>query len=77
MKFSTIPVHSIKNGKCTCGDPDCDKPGKHPRLNAWKQYQKRVPTAEEIATWGEAYPGCNWGFVTGQAESAGKIRRLK
>src|SRR4051812_45892559 len=25
------PVHSIKGGNCTCGNPKCKSPGKHPR----------------------------------------------
>ncbi len=25
------PLHGTKNGICTCGDPECDRPGRHPR----------------------------------------------
>ncbi|MCL6447618.1 MAG: bifunctional DNA primase/polymerase [Armatimonadetes bacterium] len=63
--FSVIPLHSVKNGRCSCGNPDCDKPGKHPRV-PWKEFQGRRPTEEEIARWKKQFPGCNWGIVTGQ-----------
>jgi putative DNA primase/helicase len=26
-----IPLHGTKDGHCTCGDPDCNQPGRHPR----------------------------------------------
>src|SRR3990167_7626736 len=26
-----VPLHSIRSGKCTCGDQNCPAPGKHPR----------------------------------------------
>lgn len=29
--FPVIPLHGRKEGSCTCGDPDCTKPGRHPR----------------------------------------------
>ncbi len=28
--WSLIPVHGIKDGQCTCGDPACKSEGKHP-----------------------------------------------
>ncbi|MCL6447844.1 MAG: bifunctional DNA primase/polymerase [Armatimonadetes bacterium] len=64
--FCLIPIHSVKNGKCSCGNPDCDSPGKHPRIPNWKEYQARRPTAEELARWRKQFPGCNWAVVTGQ-----------
>ncbi len=63
--FSLIPLHGIKGGRCTCGNPACDKPGKHPRL-PWEEYKARKPTPEELARWRKQFPGCNWGIVTGQ-----------
>jgi Bifunctional DNA primase/polymerase, N-terminal len=26
-----VPLHGTKNDRCTCGDQDCKKPGRHPR----------------------------------------------
>ena len=27
--WSVLPLHSIRDGHCACGDPDCASPGKH------------------------------------------------
>jgi hypothetical protein len=29
--ISIAPLHGVKNGRCTCGDGHCERPGKHPR----------------------------------------------
>ena len=29
--FSVLPIHTIRNGACTCSNPNCPSPGKHPR----------------------------------------------
>jgi hypothetical protein len=26
-----VPLHGSKDGRCTCGKPDCRRPGAHPR----------------------------------------------
>ena len=31
--MSVIPLHGIKDGHCTCRDPACNRPGKHPRTD--------------------------------------------
>lgn len=62
--LSVIPVHSIKNGKCTCGSAKCGKPGKHPR-GSWKQYETKPMTEEEIRSIWSRHPETNIGIVTG------------
>src|SRR5438270_642967 len=32
----------------------------------WATYQDRAPTPEEITEWRSAFPGCNWGLLTGR-----------
>ena len=59
-----IPCHSIRNGRCTCGKADCDKPGKH-SLIKWKEFQTRLPTEEEVEHWLKRWPFANIGIVTG------------
>lgn len=66
IRFCVIPLHAIKNGKCSCGNPACDSPGKHPCIPNWKEYQARKPTPEEMARWKKRFPGCNWAVITGQ-----------
>ena len=29
--LAVVPLHGTKNGRCTCGDADCRRPGRHPR----------------------------------------------
>ena len=31
--LAVVPLHGIKDGHCTCGNPNCDQPGKHPRTD--------------------------------------------
>lgn len=30
--WAVLPLHKIKDGRCTCGKPDCSSPGKHPAV---------------------------------------------
>jgi len=68
LGFSVIPIHTIVDkNECTCGDPDCHSPGKHPALN-WTRFQKNRSTRENIIAWLEhdgKYKGYNIGLVTG------------
>lgn len=42
------------------------RPGeKYPCLRAWKEYQDRLPTEAELATWFERWPDSELGVVTG------------
>ena len=34
-KWYIIPLHDVTQGHCSCGNPGCDKPGKHPRITDW------------------------------------------
>jgi hypothetical protein len=29
--IAVVPMHGTESGRCTCGDPACDRPGAHPR----------------------------------------------
>lgn len=62
--WSIIPLHAVRNGRCTCGRADCDKPGKHSPIK-WKKYQTQQATADEIKTWWQKWPWTNVGIVTG------------
>ena len=54
--WAVFPVYEILDGGCACGDPECSKPGKHPRVKNGlhdaatdegqiKAYWKQWPTA--------------------------------
>lgn len=62
--WRVFPVYGVgRNGKCQCGNPNCKSVGKHPRLKDW---QELADTNElKILAWADAYPGGNWGLVTG------------
>ncbi len=65
LGWSVIPLHSVVNGKCTCGNPDCGhSSGKHPRIS-WAEFQTRRATEGEIRTWWRRWPNANPGIATG------------
>lgn len=33
--FRVFPLWGLENGKCECGDPECEALGKHPRISNW------------------------------------------
>lgn len=66
--WAVIPLHSIKNGACTCGKRNCDNPGKHPRFdkNLIPNGLKSATTdPERIREWWNRWPDANIGIVTG------------
>jgi len=64
LGFSVLPVHSVRGGLCTCGNRNCDKPGKHSIIN-WKPYQKQKASEVEINQWWKRWPWANVAIVTG------------
>jgi len=62
--WSVVPVHTPRDGRCSCGRPDCPSPGKHPRLR-WDAWQRRRPTADLVRRWWRRWPDANLGVVTG------------
>lgn len=38
--------------------------GKRPLLKTWKHLQAEPATPEQVESWGQEYPGCNWGVLT-------------
>ncbi len=49
--FSIIPVERIT---------------KKPLISTWKEYQKRIPTADEVESWWEKWPDANVAIITGE-----------
>ena len=65
LGWSVIPIHSIHNRKCTCGNPDCGhSSGKHPYIK-WAEFEKRIATEDEIRGWWLKWPNANPGMATG------------
>ncbi len=60
-----VPLHSIRNGHCTCGRQDCGSPGKHPRTLNGVYDATNDPAV--IAGWWRIWPDANVGIATGAA----------
>lgn len=62
--FRVLPLHSIKDGLCTCGEKNCPSPGKHPRTaHGVKDVTTDLDTARR---WWEKWPNSNIGVATGE-----------
>ena len=56
-------VHGVSLGCCTCRDPDCKHPGKHP-LTA-HGFLDAVTDIGQITAWWDQWPAANIGIATG------------
>jgi hypothetical protein len=67
-----FPLHTVRDGRCTCGKPSCESPGKHPIaslvLNGHKNATKDSDT---IRQWWTNNPDANIGIATGK--NAGSV----
>jgi hypothetical protein len=63
LNWPVFPVHSIQNGRCTCGR-ECGSIGKHPRTkNGFKNATTDITI---IKRWWKQWPYSNIGIPTGQ-----------
>src|SRR4051812_48828084 len=64
LGLHVVPIQGIVDGRCTCGDENCDRPGKHPLL------PRGVFAASTDYDWLEsifrAHPTANLGIATGR-----------
>lgn len=68
--YPVVAIHGVRNGKCTCGNPECKSPGKHPIYD--KNLQPHGPKsaatdAEKIHKLWTKYPFANVAIATGKA----------
>jgi hypothetical protein len=64
LNWYVFPVHSIYNGKCTCKDPNCNKPAKHPLI---KNNLKLATTdLSQITIWWTKWFWANIGIACGK-----------
>jgi hypothetical protein len=62
--WAILPIHTIKDGICTCGRSDCGSPGKHPLTpNGLTDATK---DQQVITDWWKQWPEANIGVRTGQ-----------
>jgi Bifunctional DNA primase/polymerase, N-terminal len=62
--WSVLPMHTAVNGRCSCRDPACPAPGKHPRI-VWEAFTRVRAGTDEIERWWRRWPQANVGVVTG------------
>jgi Bifunctional DNA primase/polymerase, N-terminal/AAA domain/Primase C terminal 1 (PriCT-1) len=64
--WPVFPVHTIRDGRCSCGDPACGSPGKHPIGRLVPHGFKDATTDEAtIRAWWMAEAAANVGIATG------------
>jgi hypothetical protein len=61
--LSVFPLHSALGGVCSCGDPECESPGKHPRTP--HGFKDATQDQDRIAAWWKRWQDANIGIPTG------------
>jgi hypothetical protein len=65
LGYPVVPMHAVRpGGGCTCADPACRDPGKHPRLAGWPRRASTDPAI--VAGWWRRWPDVNLGLGTGR-----------
>lgn len=63
--WSVVPLHAAPGGRCSCGQPNCPSPGKHPRT-ANGLHNASADPAIVTAWWGR-WSDANIGLAPGRA----------
>jgi Bifunctional DNA primase/polymerase, N-terminal len=65
LGYPVVAMHAARpGGGCSCADPACPDPGKHPRLAAWTRLASTDPAT--VRRWWRHWPDANLGLVTGR-----------
>lgn len=65
LGWKVFPCHGVVDGTCTCGNRDCESPGKHPRTH--NGVKAATDNIEQLRSWYKQFAHCNWGIACGQA----------
>jgi hypothetical protein len=58
-------MHTVQpGGQCSCPDPGCPDPGKHPRLRGWQRLA--AADAAVVGEWWRRWPDANLALATGR-----------
>lgn len=60
--WNVLALHTVRDGRCSCGKPGCDSIGKHPRLPNGESDATKNPDA--IRKWWAQWPDANVGIAT-------------
>jgi hypothetical protein len=58
-----LPLHHIVRSRCSCGDPECRSPGKHPRTT--NGLNEATTDEATIRVWFRRWPNANVGIACG------------
>lgn len=61
--WPVFPLHTPRGGGCSCGNPDCEHPGKHPRTK--HGFLDATTDEAQIADWWRRWPDANIGIACG------------
>jgi hypothetical protein len=65
LGYPVVAMHTARpGGRCSCADPTCSDPGKHPRLAAWPRLASTAPAT--VRGWWRRWPDANLGLATGR-----------
>jgi hypothetical protein len=64
LRWPIFPLHGIVKGKCTCSDPECKSPGKHPLTPHGCKDATLDSTI--VRAWWTKWPFANIGLATGK-----------
>lgn len=62
--WPVLPLHNPINGACSCGNPTCASPAKHPRTP--NGLLDATTEARQVFDWWRQWPDANIGIVTGE-----------
>lgn len=63
LGWHVLPVHGIKDGRCTCGNAGCSSPGKHPMTASG--VKDASADEKQILEWWTRWPNANVAIATG------------
>lgn len=61
--WPVLPLHSPKDGGCSCRVADCGSPGKHPRTP--RGLHQATTDTDQVRAWWDRWPHANIGIATG------------
>src|SRR5687767_8619448 len=59
--YKVLPLHSVRGNRCSCGKPDCESKGKHPRLP--NGAHGASSDEQTIRSWFQKWPDANLGMT--------------
>jgi len=62
--IAVVPLEGTREGRCTCGNPVCDQPGKHPRTN--NGIHDATTVSRVIEQWWKKWPKAKIGIALGR-----------